>query len=204
MLLRGLARRVQAARPQRRILTDQAPQHLRPAFGTAVLEDAGVEVGAGARQRVDRSVFGAVVAALAVDDHRRCQHQPSAARGEHLGEQHRGAVVVVTPVRRRVGRIDPGPDHRGLMAHHVDALQQWRQRGRIADIEHLAIGRRFGAGAVRGGKHRVDGDDVVPRIAQPAPTRAPMKPAAPVSRTLTAGRTEVDAFVGQAVRAGID
>ena len=74
-----------------------------------MLEDAGVEVGARARQRVDRAVFGAVVAALPVDDHRRRQHQPSAARGEHLGEQHRGAVVVVAAVGRRVGGVDPGP-----------------------------------------------------------------------------------------------
>ena len=52
------------------------------------------------------------------------------------------------------------------MAHHINAIQQWRQRGRITNVEHLTVRWRFGAGAVRGGKHHVDGDDVVPRGAQ--------------------------------------
>ena len=131
-----------------------------------MLEDPGVEVGARARQRVDRSVLGAVVAALAVDHHRRRQHQPPAARGEHLREQHRGGVVVVAAVGRRVGGVHPGADHRGLMTHHVDAVEQRRQRGRITDVDHLTVRRRFGARAVRGGQHHVDGDDVVARGAQ--------------------------------------
>ena len=52
------------------------------------------------------------------------------------------------------------------MAHHVNAVQQRRQRGRIPDVEQLTARRRLGALAVRGGQHRVDGDDVVARVAQ--------------------------------------
>jgi hypothetical protein len=147
--------------------------HLHSAGRAAVLEHSGIQVGAGARQRVDGPVVGAVVAALAVDHHRRRQHQTLAAGGEHLGEQHRGAVVVVAGVGRRVGGIDARADDGGLVAHHVDAREQRRQGGRVADVEHLAVGRRFGAGAVRGREHRVDGDHVVAGVAQSGPHPGP-------------------------------
>jgi hypothetical protein len=51
------------------------------------------------------------------------------------------------------------------MTHHIDAIEQWHQRGGITYVEQLTVRRRCGGGAVRGGKHRVDGDDVVPRVA---------------------------------------
>jgi hypothetical protein len=72
----------------------------------------------------------------------------------------------VTAVGGRVTRVDARADNRGLMAHHIDSLEQRRQRARVADVDAVHPGRQFGVGAVRGGKHRVDGDDLVVGIGQ--------------------------------------
>ncbi len=66
----------------------------------------------------------------------------------------------------RVGGVDARPDDGGLMTHRVDALEKRGKRGRVADVDDAALGRRFGAGAVRGPEHRVDRDDVVACVAQ--------------------------------------
>ena len=81
------------------------------------------------------------------------------------------------------------------MAHHVDAVEQRRDSAGVADVDAQHASGGVGAVAVRGGQHRVDGDHLVAASASAAPTRAPMKPAAPVSRTLMAARTAGDAFV---------
>jgi len=62
---------------------------------------------------------------------------------------------------RRIGRVHPRADHRGLVAHHVDAVEERCQRVGVTDIDPKATGRGFAAGAVRGGQHHVDADDVV-------------------------------------------
>ena len=155
-----------------------------------MLEDAGVEVGSRARKRIDETVFRAFVAALPVDHHRRGQHQPLAARREHLREQHRGGEVVVAAVGRRVGGVHSRAHDRRLMAHHVDTLEQRRQRCGVADVDAPHVGGQFGIGAVRGREHRVDSHHLVARRRPaPRPPALPMNPAAPVSSTLTADRT---------------
>ena len=131
-----------------------------------MLEHPGVQVRARPRQRVDDAVLGAAEPALAVDHHRRRQHQPLAARGEHLREQHRRRVVVVAAVGRRIGGVHPGAHHRRLVAHHVDAVEQRSDRTGVPDVDPLHTLRWLGAVAVRGGQHRVDGDDVVARVGE--------------------------------------
>ena len=166
MLLRELARRVQASWPQRRVLVDQLPIQLFAADGAAVFEHPGVQVGACARQRVDDAVLRAAEPALAVNHHRRCEHQPTAARGEHLREQYSGRVVVVAAVGRRIGGVHPGAHHRGLVAHHIDAVEQRRDSPGISDVDALHSLGRLGVVAVCGGQHGVDGDDVVAVVCQ--------------------------------------
>ena len=131
-----------------------------------MLELSGVQVGAGPRQRVDDTVLGAAEPALAVDHHRRRQHQPPAARREHLGEQHRRPVVVVAAVRRRIRGVHPGPHDRRLMTHHVDSVEQRRDGDGVADVDALHTLGRLGVSAVRGGQHRVEGDNLVTRVAE--------------------------------------
>jgi hypothetical protein len=149
-----------------------------------MLECSGVQVGTGARQRVDVAVPGALVTTLAVDDHRRRQHQPVHPRGEHLGQKHRGAVVVVAAVRRGVGRIDARTDHGGLVAHHSDASPE----------ASLTSTSSTPSGGVAVAPCAAVSIASMATTSWPASVNAPqtldpMNPAAPVTRTLTAART---------------
>ena len=129
--------------------------------------------------------------ALAVDHHRRCQHQPTAARGEHLGEQHRGRRSRCgcrrTAHRRRPPRRPPprpgGTPRRRRRSSDATA------RG-VADVDALALPRAASASSpCAAGSIASTATTSWPSSVSAAATRDPMKPAAPVSRTLTAART---------------
>ncbi len=108
----------------------------------------------------DHAVLGARVAALAVDDHARGEHEPAgeAARGERA-QQLRGGEVVVGDVLGQVAEVDAEPDHRRLVAHVVDAVDRARRDLRVAQVAldplrgGIEVVRPH---AVRGGQQRVD------------------------------------------------
>ena len=95
-------------------------------------------------------------------------------------------------VGRRVGGVHPGSHHRGLMTHQVDTGQQRRQRPAVSEVDLVASRRQLRIGSVRGGQQQVDTDHLVPAARSAAPTREPMKPAAPVSNTLMAVQVRGD------------
>src|SRR5664279_5131462 len=107
MLLMELGRGVDAARLQRRVLEDRPRLQRLAAGGAGRLEAAALEVLAAARCRPHGSVGGALVAALAVDDHAAGQDQSAAeAASGQGGEQARGPEVVVPDVVLGLGEVD--------------------------------------------------------------------------------------------------
>lgn len=189
MLLSRLAGGIQAAGAQRRVLTDQLPLQFLTTDGAAMFEYAAIEIGPGARQWFDGTVFGAAVSALAVDHHRRRQHQPLHAGGEHLRQQNRGPVVVVTPVGRRVGGIDSGPTTAAWW--HTTSTPD--SKGAKASASRTST-RDVSSGSSAPGPCAASSMMSAATTSWPsafsaARTRLPMNPAAPVSRTLMAGRT---------------
>ena len=80
--------------------------------------------------------------------------------------------------------MHPGADHRGLVADRVDAVEQVGPRRGVADVELVgAVGRRRTRRAPR--QHQVDADHLVAVGLEGRADAVPMKPAEPVSRTLT-------------------
>ena len=126
-----------------------------------VLEVSTVEGLTAAGPRLLLAVLRARVAALAVDDHRARQDQGIHATLVHGGEKHRGAEVVVPGVRREVGDRHAGPDHRRLVAHHVDAVEKPCPLPRVAHVDpvHVVGGRRVRSVRLR--DQGVHPDDVV-------------------------------------------
>ena len=160
VLLGDLAGGVAGARLEARVLVDQRPGQRLAADRAGVLEAAGLQRLAGAGGRHLLAVLGAGVATLAVDDHARGLHQPVHARLVHRREQHRRAQVVVARVERQVGDGDAGPDHGGLVAHHVDPAQQVGPRVGVAHVE--LVGAGGGAGRAVGLlEHQVDAHHLV-------------------------------------------
>ena len=151
-----------------------------------------------------RPVLGAGVAALAVDHHRRRQHQPVDA-----GVVHRRRAA---PRCRRslweaydgqVGDADPGPDQRRLVADHVDAASRWlqaaasRTSSRCVPVGGSAPGRGPPGASGRRGRPRARRRRAARSIAEP------MKPAEPVSSTFTGARRSASMpSCAQAVGAG--
>ena len=74
-----------------------------------------------------------------------------------------GTEIVVAAVIRRVGDIHAGTDHRGLVAHQVDTVQQRGQNVGVADVKTSTIARQRRIATVCGGQHGVHGDHVVTR-----------------------------------------
>lgn len=162
VLLRELARGIAAARVEAGVLGDQRPRERLRADGAVVVEVPGLEGREVARRRLLLAVERARVAPLAVDHHRRGQHQAVDAGVVHRRQQRGRTEVVVGRVRRQVADADPGPDQRGLVADDVDAAQQpgpLRRPG-LAHVE-LVDARGRGAGAVSAVQHQVDADDLV-------------------------------------------
>jgi hypothetical protein len=110
------------------------------------------------------------VAPLAVDDHRRRQHQLADPGGVDPGQQHRGGVVVVQRVRRRVGRVDTVPDDCRLVTHRVDIAEQLGEQLDVGDVttQEPVPGGVLGRGraAVGRGQQVVQHHDFVARIGQ--------------------------------------
>ena len=61
----------------------------------------------------------------------------------------------------QVGHRDAGPDHRRLVADHVDAVEEVGPLGRVAYVEPVDVGPRGGTRTVRLGDQRVDPDHLV-------------------------------------------
>ena len=135
VLLGELGRRVDVAGVGGRVLGHRLRLERRAAVRAGRLEAAAVEVGGRARRRAHHAVLRAGVAALAVDDHARSQHQPAgeAAGGERL-EQHRGAEVVVGDVVGDVADVGSETDHRRLVADGGDAGHRAGDRAGVADV----------------------------------------------------------------------
>ena len=128
VLLGDLGVGVDVARPERRVLGHELRGQRLAAARAARLEPARVEVGRlPRRRRRGQPVLGARVGALAVDDHRRGQHQPADARPGHRGKQDRGPQVVAARIQRRVVEVDAEPDHRRQVADRADAAQRRRR-----------------------------------------------------------------------------
>ena len=64
-------------------------------------------------------------------------------------------------VQRQVGDRDAGADHRGLVADHVDAVEQVGPLPRVAYVEPVHARAGDGTGTVRLRDQRVDPDDLV-------------------------------------------
>ena len=135
VLLRDLAGGVGVARIQPGRLVDEAgpqPRGRRP--GTAARSDPPP----GPRRRRGPGATGpcscAGVGALAVDDHRAGEDQPTDAGPRHPGQQDGGPEVVVPGVGGQVVEVDAEADHRRLVRDRVDAVERAvdgdRRRGR--------------------------------------------------------------------------
>jgi hypothetical protein len=166
VLLRQLRRRVDAARVERRVLGHRLRRERAPAARAGRLEAAGVEVGGPARRRSDDAVLGARVAALAVDDHARGEHEPAreSAPGERP-QQLGGRQVVVRHVGGQVVQVDAEAHHRGLVRDVVDAVGDALGDRGVAQVALDPLGRRVEVvrpRAVRRGQQRVDRADGVP------------------------------------------
>ena len=168
VLLRGLARGVQAARPQRGVLADEPP-----------LQAVRHRRGSGARRRPRRGrrpcaaagrttpCAGHVVASPG-------RRRPSTTPAPIAGSPRRTSRPAAPWCRNRCGcrttgasrGVDACADHRGLVAHQSMPGSSDARRAGVPDVDLEDPFRRSGRGAVRGGQHRVDGDDVVARGSQ--------------------------------------
>ena len=147
-----------AARPRR-----PAPSRGRaPQLGQWLSKSPASSAATDARRRALVAVLGAGVAALAVDDHRRGEHQPAYAGLVHRGQQRGGAEVVVAR-RSRAGRptCTPAP----TTAAWWQTASTPRSRSPHASASRTSS-RCVPAGgspdAVRQRQHQVDPDDLVP------------------------------------------
>jgi hypothetical protein len=123
VFLGELGRRVHVARIHRGVLADQPGREGGAAHRAGRLEAARVQVGDGSRAWPYDAVPLALVPPLPVHHHRPGQHQPPYTRVGHGAEQHGRTEVVAGDVLRGVGEPDAEADHRGLVAHGVDAGQ---------------------------------------------------------------------------------
>jgi hypothetical protein len=124
-----------------RVLADRLGRDRRFADRTRRLEATGRQVRRAASPRSDEAVLGAAVAALAVDDHARGEHQAAreAAPGERA-QQHRGAEVVVAGVVGDVADVGAEPDHRRLVADVLDPVQRALDRGGVTHVADDVLG----------------------------------------------------------------
>ena len=191
MLLRGLAGRVQAARPQRRVLVDQPPGSTlrrRPGSGART-----PPASRSSRRRGSGSTgpcIGQCIAALPVHHHRRRQHQtrqPAANISASSTVGRRSRCGCRRPARRRRPRPrrPPRPDGTPRRRRRA-AVPARRRRGRRRGGTPAAV-RCIGPCAA--GSIASTPTTSWPAAASAAATRVPMNPAAPVSSTLTAART---------------
>jgi hypothetical protein len=86
------------------------------------------------RRRRCEPVLGARVGALAVDDHRRGEHEPAGSRAGHRRQQDRGPQVVASGVERGVVEVDAKPDHGREVADRADAVQRRVDRLGVANV----------------------------------------------------------------------
>jgi hypothetical protein len=115
-------------------------------------------------------VLLARVAALAVHDHARREHEAAveAARGQGP-QQLCGREVVVADVGGQVAEIDAQADHRRLVADMGHARGRPRGDHGVAQIALQQLGGGIevaGPLAVRGGQERVEHADLLPRLEQ--------------------------------------
>ena len=115
-------------------------------------------------------MLGAAVAALAVDDHARGQHERAveAARGERA-QQLRRPEVVVGDVVGDVAEVDAEADHRRLVADRGDAFQRALEHVAVAHValdELGALVEVVGPLAVRGLEQQVEDPHVVTLLEQ--------------------------------------
>ncbi len=169
VLLRELGGGVDVPRVHRRVLRHEIGGERVAAALAAGLEPARVQVGRlpGRRCR-GQAVPRARVGALAVDHHRRSQHEPADARPAHGGQQDRRAEVIAACVLRRVVEVDAEADHRGQVADGADAAQRACDRGGVADVavDELEAGigaERRDAARVDAGEQRVQYPHLMPR-----------------------------------------
>ena len=186
VLLGDLAGGVGRARLEPRVLVDQGPAERAAAVGAVVLEVARLERLDRARRRGLVAVLGARVAPLAVDDHRRGEDQPVHVGVVHGREQRGGAEVVVAGVVGEVGDADPGADHGRLVAHRVDAVEQRRPRAGVAHVEPVGARPAGSLPPCAIGSITSTRTTSYPSDSSTPATAVPMKPAEPVSNTLTA------------------
>ncbi len=100
------------------------------------------------------------------------------ARLVHGGEEDGRAQVVVARVERQVGRFDARADHGGLVADDVHAVEEPRPARVVAHVVGVRARRRLG-GAVGLRDHRVDTDDLVAPLGEPAVDGAADEPGGP-------------------------
>jgi len=134
VLLGDLARGVGVARVQRRVLGHCGRGQRARAPRAAGLEQSGRQVRLIARGGLDAAVRRAVVRALAIDHHRRGQHQPADIVAAHRLQQHGGAGDVHVGVGRQVGQVHAQADDRGLMTDGVDTVKRLVHRPLVADV----------------------------------------------------------------------
>jgi hypothetical protein len=151
VLLRDLARRVGVARVERGVLGDRRRGQRLRAPRAARLEAPRGQVGRITGRGPDPAVRGAVVGALAVDDHRRGHHQARDAAAAHRLQQDRGPRDVDVRVDRQVRQVHAEADHGGLVADRVHPGQRLVHRTTVAHVADDQVGRQ----AVR--PARVDG-----------------------------------------------
>ena len=157
-LLRRLRRGVDVARVQSRVLGHELGLEGGAAGRAGWLEPTQLEVGLAAWWGGYSAMLGAAVGALAVDDHRRGEHQPGRSASRHRGEQHRCSQVVVADVRRQVLQVDTESHHGGLVADGVDPGERGVAGGGVADV---ALDELRAEGQVDG-RCTVEHADVVP------------------------------------------
>jgi len=161
VLLSHLARRVAAARVERRVLVDERPGQRAPAARAPVVEIAACE---GLRRTVHgplAAVVSALVAPLAVDDHRRGEDQTVEALARHGGEEGCRAEVVVGGVGGQVRDVHAGTHESGLVAHHVDPAEELSPLVGLAHVQPVQPLGSGGLVAVRLGEEYVDRHHVV-------------------------------------------
>ncbi len=141
VFLGDLGGRVDTARLQGSVLVDEARFQRAPAAGTRRVELAARKLRRRPRHGLDRPVLVAVVATLAVDDHRAGEDQAVDPGPGHPAEQYSGRQVVVRHVLGQVAEVDTHADHRGVMHHQVDAAKGRRHHVAIAHVaEQAAVG----------------------------------------------------------------
>ena len=170
MLLRDLGGGVHVARVLRRVLRHRLRVERRAANRARRLEAAGVEIVRRARRRPDDPVLRAGVAALAVDDHARGEHEPAREpRRRQRAQEHGGAEVVVGHVVGDVADVGAEAHHRRLVADRSGAGDRPRGRGGVADVALEPLGARVEVVrplAVRGRQQAVEDAHLVPALEQ--------------------------------------